>query len=213
MNELILLSVFSFFIALFTSQAGISGAFLILPLQMSLLNFTSPAVSSTNLVYNIVAIPSGVYRYIREKRMPWLLTAIIALGTLPGVFIGAILRTTILLDVHAFKLFAGLFLLYLGIRLFISARKPSEGTKKIGERFSKTGKLEKDAIVKVKKIGKEIIYEFWGEEFRFSAVGIFVLSFLVGIAGGAYGVGGGAIISPFILSIYDCQFTWSPEPH
>jgi len=50
-------------------MGGISGAFLLLPFQMSFLNFTSPSVSSTNFVYNIVAIPSGVYRYIKEGRM------------------------------------------------------------------------------------------------------------------------------------------------
>jgi len=61
-------------ISFFTSMGGVSGAFLLLPFQVSFLGFTSPAVSSTNLVYNIVAIPSGVYRYIREGRMCWPLT-------------------------------------------------------------------------------------------------------------------------------------------
>ena len=58
-------------VSTFTSMGGVSGAFLLLPFQVSVLNFTSPAVSPTNLVYNIVAIPSGVYRFIREGRMNW----------------------------------------------------------------------------------------------------------------------------------------------
>ncbi|MBI5253753.1 MAG: TSUP family transporter, partial [Euryarchaeota archaeon] len=61
----------AFVISFFTSMGGVSGAFLLLPFQMSVLNFTSPAVSATNFVYNIVAIPSGVYRYLREGRMAW----------------------------------------------------------------------------------------------------------------------------------------------
>jgi uncharacterized membrane protein YfcA len=44
-------------ISFFCSMGGVSGAFLLLPFQMSVLNFTSPSVSSTNLIYNIVAIP------------------------------------------------------------------------------------------------------------------------------------------------------------
>ena len=56
----------AFGISFFTSMGGVSGAFLLLPFQMSVLGFTSPAVSPTNLVCNIVAIPSGVYQYIRE---------------------------------------------------------------------------------------------------------------------------------------------------
>src|SRR5512136_1442395 len=82
----------AFVISFFTSSGGVSGAFLILPFQVSVLGFTSPSVSPTNQVYNIVSIPSGVYKYIKEGRMVWPLTWIVILGTLPGVFIGAFLR-------------------------------------------------------------------------------------------------------------------------
>src|SRR5512143_2534645 len=95
--------VVSFIVSFFTSMGGISGAFLLLPFQMSVLGFTSPAVSSTNLVFNIVAIPSGVYRYIREGRMAWPLAWIVIAGTLPGVFIGYYLRVLYLPDPRTFK--------------------------------------------------------------------------------------------------------------
>src|SRR4030043_2395538 len=104
-------------VSFFTSMGGVSGAFLLLPFQMSVLNFTSPSVSATNFVYNIVAIPSGVYRYIREGRMAWPLTWIVILGTLPGVFIGYYLRVLYLPDPRTFKLFVGCVLLYIGVRL------------------------------------------------------------------------------------------------
>src|SRR5512135_920603 len=100
-----------------TSMAGVSGAFILLPFQMSVLGFTSPAVSSTNFVYNIVAIPSGVYRYFKEGRMAWPLTWVVIIGTLPGVFIGYYLRVLYLPDPRAFKLFVGCVLLYIGTRL------------------------------------------------------------------------------------------------
>ena len=61
----------AFGISLFTSMGGVTGAFLLLPFQISFLGFTSPAVSATNLVYNLTAIPGGVYRTIREGRMNW----------------------------------------------------------------------------------------------------------------------------------------------
>jgi uncharacterized membrane protein YfcA len=82
----------AFVVSFFTSMGGVSGAFLLLPFQVSVLGFTSPAVSPTNLVYNIIAIPSGVYRYIKEGRMAWPLAWVIIAGTLPGVFLGAIFR-------------------------------------------------------------------------------------------------------------------------
>ncbi|MFZ3047628.1 MAG: TSUP family transporter, partial [Desulfatirhabdiaceae bacterium] len=64
----------AFAISFFTSMGGVSGAFLLLPFQMSFLGYVNPSVSATNQLYNIVAIPSGVYRYWREGRMVWPLT-------------------------------------------------------------------------------------------------------------------------------------------
>ncbi len=116
-------------ISFFTSMAGVSGAFLLLPFQMSFLSFTSPSVSSTNFVYNIVAIPSGVYRYIKEGRMAWPLTWVIIAGTLPGVFIGYYVRVLYLPDPETFKLFVGAVLLYMGSRLFYEMTGRAEKVK------------------------------------------------------------------------------------
>ncbi len=74
----------AFGISFFTSMGGVSGAFLLLPFQMSVLGYTNPSVSATNQLFNIVAIPSGVYRYWQEGRMVWPLTWIVVAGTLPG---------------------------------------------------------------------------------------------------------------------------------
>ena len=82
-----------------------------------MLGFNTPAVSSTNQLFNIVAIPSGVYRYIKEGRMVWPLTWVVIIGTLPGVLIGAFLRIQYLPNPKNFKMFAGLVLLYIGSRL------------------------------------------------------------------------------------------------
>ena len=107
----------AFIISFFTSMVGISGAFLLLPFQMSILNYTAPSVSATNLVYNLVATPGGVYRYLREGRMVWPLVWVIVAGTLPGIVIGYYLRVMYLPDPRDFKLFAGLVLLYIGYRV------------------------------------------------------------------------------------------------
>ncbi|NIR15094.1 MAG: TSUP family transporter, partial [Desulfobacterales bacterium] len=66
-----------------SSLGGLSGAFLILPFQMSIFGYVAPSVSATNFVYNIVGIPGGVAAYIKEKRMNWALAAVITVGTLP----------------------------------------------------------------------------------------------------------------------------------
>jgi uncharacterized membrane protein YfcA len=208
--------VVSFVISFFTSMGGISGAFLLLPFQMSVLGFTSPAVSSTNLVFNIVAIPSGVYRYIREGRMAWPLAWITILGTLPGVFIGAIMRIKYLPNPRHFKVFMGCVLLYMALRLLLDL------TVKLGQEQSKTEEIENNFRERSARMRKavaagektnpiirttrfslaEYAYEFYGEKFSFHTLKLSALAFAVGILGGTYGVGGGAIIAPFLVAFF-----------
>jgi hypothetical protein len=208
--------VVSFAVSFFTSMGGISGAFLLLPFQMSVLGFTSPAVSSTNLVFNIVAIPSGVYRYIREGRMAWPLAWITILGTLPGVFIGAIVRINYFPDPKHFKVFMGCVLLYMALRLLFDLRaragqeksKTDEIEKGFRERAARmrkavaTGEVQTPAIRTVRFSVSEYAYEFYGEKFSFNTMKLSTLAFAVGIVGGIYGVGGGAIIAPFLVAFF-----------
>jgi uncharacterized membrane protein YfcA len=207
-------------VSFFTSMGGVSGAFLLLPFQMSFLNFTSPSVSATNFVFNIVAIPSGVYRYLKEGRMAWPLTYIIILGTLPGVFIGYYLRVLYLPDPRAFKFFVGCVLLYIGVRLIYEitgkARTGKAKMRALEDKFKERARqikeqqksrvasgLPPEAVVKTISVSlKKVEYEFWGEIFSFSTVAMFILAFVVGIIGGTYGIGGGAIIAPFCVAVF-----------
>jgi len=91
--------------------------------SVSVLGFGGPAVSPTNLLYNIVAIPTGVYRYYREKRMVWPLTWTIIVGTLPGILVGAVIRIKYLPDHVPSNFFAGIVLAYVGFRLFLDLFK------------------------------------------------------------------------------------------
>ena len=50
----------AFAIALLATPAGVSGAVLLLPFQVSVLGTPSPAVTPTNLVYNVVATPGAL---------------------------------------------------------------------------------------------------------------------------------------------------------
>jgi uncharacterized membrane protein YfcA len=206
----------AFVISFFTSMGGVSGAFLLLPFQMSVLGFTSPAVSPTNLVFNIVAIPSGVCRYIREHRMAWPLAWVVTAGTLPGVFIGAIIRIVYLPDPKFFKLFVGCVLLYIGIRLVFeftgkSSIKSSK-TRNAEERFarqqtgnSNPGENDLPLSVSVRTVRFSLTnytYEFYGESFSFNTLALFGLTFAVGIIGGTYGIGGGALVAPFLITFF-----------
>ncbi|MBW2064658.1 MAG: sulfite exporter TauE/SafE family protein [Deltaproteobacteria bacterium] len=210
----------SFLISFFTSMGGVSGAFLLLPFQMSFLGYTSPSVSATNQLFNVVAIPSGVYRYYREGRMVWPLVVIVVIGTLPGVFIGAVVRILYLPDPRDFKLFAAAVLLYIGLKMIRDLVRKDQTpmdkgaserafheliTKYHGLKSSNSGAPLQKSLPRVQVTHfthKRLGYTFYGEQFDIPFWGIFALSFIVGIVGGIYGIGGGAIIAPFFVTFF-----------
>jgi uncharacterized membrane protein YfcA len=205
----------AFVISFFTSMGGVSGAFLLLPFQMSVLGYTTPSVSATNQLFNIVAIPSGVWRYIREGRMVWPLTWVVIIATLPGVLIGAVVRVRYLPDPRSFKLFAAGVLLYIGVRMvadLVGRRARGGAAESAEDRFQRLVSSHRNRVesegtnlpaVVVRRFSlTRIEYEFYGESFAFSTPGISALAFVVGIVGGIYGIGGGAIMAPFFVAVF-----------
>jgi len=183
----------AFMISFFTSMGGISGAFLLLPFQVSILGFVSPAVTSTNLFYNVVGTPGGILRYVREKRMVWPLAGTIICGTLPGIFIGYYCRVKYLPDPKMFKLFVGIVLFWVGKRLFLSLFYPkADNSHPDSADF---------AIRRLIYNIKTVLYEFKGTPASFKITILFCFSLVVGIVGGIYGIGGGALIAPFCVSV------------
>ena len=197
----------AFAVSFLTSMGGVSGAFLLLPFQMSVLGYTSPSVSATNQLYNIVAIPSGVYRYWREGRMIWPLVWAVVAGTLPGVLIGAIIRVTGLRDPRHFKLFAAAVLLYIGGKMVRDMLKQQAAAAATGK-ATPSGPLAASygnpaATVRITESTlRRIGFTFQGETYSVSVSGIFILCFIVGIVGGVYGIGGGAIVAPFLVTFF-----------
>jgi uncharacterized membrane protein YfcA len=188
----------AFIISFFTSMGGVSGAFLLLPFQVSFLGYAAPSVSATNHVFNIVAIPGGVYRYVREGRMVWPLTWAVIIGTLPGVFVGAWIRIVYLPNPDSFKLFVGFVLLYIGWRLLLDVYL-REIKNKIKGPSAPAGTFYSVRIIA--STLRKVEFDFDSEIFRFSTPTVYGICFLVGIAGGIYGIGGGSIVAPFFVAI------------
>ena len=72
-------------IALVTAPVGVSGAVFLLPVQLSVFGVPSPAVTPTNLLYNVVAGPGALLRHRRKGTLGGPLVRLLVLGTLPGV--------------------------------------------------------------------------------------------------------------------------------
>jgi hypothetical protein len=186
-----------FVISSLTSMGGVSGAFILLPFQMSVLGYTAPGVSATNFVYNIVSIPSGVYRHLKERRLSWALFFVLVLGTLPGVFLGYYIRIIYLPAPHRFRFFVGLVLAYLGGKTLQAAYRDLTNASSV-----ETSKGQHKREILREKVGLlQTTIQFENKEHTFSTLLVFSLSLVVGIIGGAYGIGGGAIMAPFCISV------------
>jgi uncharacterized membrane protein YfcA len=109
--------VAAFAIAVAATPAGISGAVLLLPFQVSVLGTPSPAVTPTNLLYNVVATPGALYRYWRQGQTGGRLAFMLISGTLPGVIAGSVIRVELLPGPRVFDLLVCAVLLPLGIWL------------------------------------------------------------------------------------------------
>jgi uncharacterized membrane protein YfcA len=185
----------AFGISFFTSMGGISGAFLLLPFQISVLGFTSPSVTATNFLFNVTGTPGGVYRYARECRFVWPVAILIVAGIIPGVLIGYYLRIIYLPDPKMFKFFVGCVLFLIAFKLLKEALNGKAAP--TSESCMLTDKVEEASIEM-----KTTRFNFRGATYSFATAKLLGLALAVGIIGGVYGIGGGSIIAPFLITFF-----------
>ena len=99
---------------------------LLLPFQVSVLGTPSPAVTPTNLRYNVVATPGALYRYWRQGQAGGRLALVLIAGTLPGVTAGSVIRVELLPGPRVFDLVVASVPLALG--LWLALARPARPT-------------------------------------------------------------------------------------
>jgi uncharacterized protein len=112
--------VAAYVIAVVATPAGISGAVLLLPFQVSVLGTPSPSVTPTNLLYNVVSTPGALYRYWRQGQAAGRLALLLIGGTLPGVIAGSVIRVKLLPGPRIFDLVVAAVLIPAGGWLLLS---------------------------------------------------------------------------------------------
>jgi uncharacterized membrane protein YfcA len=127
----------AFLLALLTTPAGVSGAVLLLPVQLSVLRVPTLVVTPTNLLFNVLATPGALLRFGLEGRLRNWLSGLLVAGTLPGVVLGAVIRVEWLSDSRSFMYVAagvlfplGLWLLLAGQRLALEPPPQTAGVKR-----------------------------------------------------------------------------------
>ncbi|WP_024755795.1 sulfite exporter TauE/SafE family protein [Streptomyces exfoliatus] len=108
-----------------TAPVGVSGAVFLLPVQLSVLGVPSPAVTPTNLLFNVVAGPGALWRYHRDGALRGALTRRLVLWTLPGVIAGAAVRVFALPGPDVFRALVAALLLPLGTWLCLRTLRPA----------------------------------------------------------------------------------------
>ena len=120
----------AFAIAALAAPAGISGAVLLLPFQVSVLGTPSPAVTPTNLLYNVVATPGALYRYWRQGQTGGRLALLLMAGTVPGVVAGSVIRVELLPGPRVFDVVVAVVLLPLGAWLTVTRTVHEAGSRR-----------------------------------------------------------------------------------
>lgn len=162
-------------IAMVTAPVGVSGAVFLLPVQFSVLGVPSPAVTPTNLLFNVVATPGALLRYRRQGTLSGPLTRQLVAGTMPGVIAGAIIRVYAVPGPRVFQLLVAAFLLPLGTWLAARTLLPPRASSipaQAPPRSAPHSVLSSRAVT--------------------------ALALIVGVVGGIYGIGGGSILGPVL---------------
>lgn len=74
-------------------------------------------------MFNVAAVPGGLLRFWRERRLLNTLTGLLVAGTLPGVIGGAVIRVELLSGGRAFEWVVAGVLLPLGLRLALGSQR------------------------------------------------------------------------------------------
>jgi uncharacterized membrane protein YfcA len=177
-------------LSLVASTAGVTGAFLLVPFQISILGLGSPSVSATNHLYNVFAAPGAFAGYHGQKRVLWPLAGLLASATLPGILAGVYIRVRYLPDLPRFRPFVGSVLLLLGLVVAVRAWvRRSDGS-------AGTGAAELRVI---ETTWRRLRYRFGEDTHSLGLPVTWLFSLAVGVIGGAYGVGGGVFTSAYLV--------------
>ena len=145
--------------------------------------------------------------------MVWPLAALMVAGTLPGVLLGGVVRVSWLPDPTDFKLFAALVLAWVAVRLLLDLGRRRRGPGQTVARDRSpaeqpTAFVRAAAQAKPRRAVKvtelrwaHVAYEFCAEPHRVPTWPVVGWSLGVGVVSGVYGIGGGALVAPFLVAV------------
>jgi len=189
-----------------------------LPYSMSILQFTSVAVSPTSLVTTFLNPFGALLGFWRNRQWNLDLALWLCIGAVIGSPIGPFIRVFLLNDPVPFKAIIGIALFLMAIHLWIQITpwylKRTERQRSFKEKFDammqknfESGKapsgLPADFRIKtVERSFKRVQICYWGEKQSFSTPVMLLIGFIVGVVASTLGVGGGFMLVPILVTFF-----------
>ncbi|MDQ6827663.1 MAG: sulfite exporter TauE/SafE family protein [Gemmatimonadota bacterium] len=167
-------------------MVGVGGGFIVVPLLLLIYKLPPPEAAATSLVVVFLNAASGSISYFRKGRVDVRTGIVLALGTIPGAFIGPVIAQRI--PDRAFKIFFACFLIAMSFFLAMRPeRREGSGRTFGGDWLRATRRF-------VDKEGHSFDYSY-------SLPLAVSISFLVGILSSLLGIGGGIVHVPAMIHL------------
>jgi uncharacterized membrane protein YfcA len=177
--------ILGFVAGIASGMFGIGGGLIMVPVLTLLFGFGLKEANGTSLA--VILLPVSLFaviNYYRAGHLKIQTAAWVAAGIVVGSIVGA--RVAIDLPVDILKRVYGLFLLWMAWRFF-------EPRKFYAERRGRLAAAPPAPAADQRPIGTGL------------ALGLLVLGFFAGIGAGLFGIGGGVIIVPILMSLFSFE--------
>lgn len=121
----------AFVCAALATPAGLTGAFLLVPIQLTVLGIPAAKIPATNLIFNIISAPAATLSNYRAKKIDYELVRWLTLGTVPGIVVGAILHAEVFTSEDSFTYFVAGVLGFLGLWILFGPRPKQDARNKL----------------------------------------------------------------------------------
>ncbi|ARK31967.1 hypothetical protein BkAM31D_20145 [Halalkalibacter krulwichiae] len=169
------------------SLMGLGGGIVVVPALLllgsfSLLEITPQLAVGISLIVMIVTGLSATLAYIKQKKIDFKSAWLFFCASGPGAIVGAWINKGF--DTESFQLYLGVFIIFISLILFIRHRlKPRPYRKK---------RIERTVM------NEDGTFHTYG----YNVVPVLILSFLVGMLSGLFGIGGGSLMVPAMIILF-----------
>jgi uncharacterized membrane protein YfcA len=167
---------------------GAGGGFVFVPALLILLQLSPEVAAGTGLVVVFINSVSGVFGYVRQKRIDYKLGIVLAIGATPGTFLGVWL--TQISSSQAFYWIFASVLITLGIFLIVKKTPGEKRREKLESAQNETAATFDEEVAPVMEIdNKTLVY-------------LLMVGIVLGVASSFFGIGGGWLLVPILIYLF-----------